>query len=131
MTLSRTKYHPNSYGEELIIICHFRFLVQENVGLKEINLAWNGFEDEGALTLGLALRANGTLEHMDLTCNRITGKGLHALATALSANDSLRTLLMGRNHIGEEAARRALCVLATCSELTLEYLDLAVSCQSF
>ncbi len=43
---------------------------QENVGLKVLNLSWNGFSDSGAMVLGAALQTC-TLVELDLSSNRV------------------------------------------------------------
>lgn len=40
---------------------------QENISLKVLNLAWNGFGNDGALAIGEALKVNFTLRELDLT----------------------------------------------------------------
>lgn len=43
------------------------FILQENISLKVLNLAWNGFGNDGALAIGEALKVNSTLRELDLT----------------------------------------------------------------
>ena len=40
--------------------------MQENTILKVLNLAWNGFSNDGALAVGDALKVNTTLTELDL-----------------------------------------------------------------
>ena len=42
-------------------------LLQENFTIKSLNLAWNGFGNDGALAMGEALKVNSTLKELDLT----------------------------------------------------------------
>ena len=42
-------------------------VLQENFTLKILNLAWNGFGNDGALAMGEALKVNSTLRELDLT----------------------------------------------------------------
>lgn len=42
-------------------------ILQENFTLKILNLAWNGFGNDGALAMGEALKVNSTLRELDLT----------------------------------------------------------------
>ena len=45
--------------------CIFIFL-QTNCTLKSLNLAYNGFSNDGAVALGEAIRANNTLLELDI-----------------------------------------------------------------
>ena len=40
---------------------------QENITLKILNLAWNGFGNDGALAMAEALKVNSSLLELDLT----------------------------------------------------------------
>ncbi len=42
-------------------------MLQNNVLLHTLNLAWNGFGTEGAFMLGDALKVNSTLEELDIS----------------------------------------------------------------
>ena len=46
----------------MLELCFF----QENVSLKVLDLAWNGFSNDGALAIGEALKENSTLIELDL-----------------------------------------------------------------
>ena len=53
-----------------VVICnvmHCSCFLQENFTIKSLNLAWNGFGNDGALAMGEALKANSTLKELDLT----------------------------------------------------------------
>ena len=41
--------------------------LQNNIGLRKINLSWNGFSTDGAQALGDALKSNTNLEELDVT----------------------------------------------------------------
>jgi hypothetical protein len=43
------------------------FFLKENITLKILNLAWNGFGNDGALAMGEALKVNSSLLDLDLT----------------------------------------------------------------
>ena len=60
--------------------------------MKELNISWNGFGDEGAKMVGEALKFNSSLESLDLSNNRIGAKGVFALADGLGNNNTLKTL---------------------------------------
>lgn len=63
--------------------------------LKQLDLSWNGFGNEGALAMGEALKSNNTLVHLNLNNNRITNEGVSMLCRGLEFNDTLRVLLVG------------------------------------
>lgn len=46
---------------------NFSSFSQNNVYMKKINLAWNGFGLEGSIAFGDALKGNQVLEELDLT----------------------------------------------------------------
>ena len=51
----------------ICIVMHCSCFLQENITIKSLNLAWNGFGNDGALAMGEALKANSTLKELDLT----------------------------------------------------------------
>ena len=77
--------------------CNF----QENIGLKDLNISWNGFTDDGAVAMAEALTVNGTLVNLDMSSNRIKGAGFLALCTSLKQNTALRRLLVGANMLNQ------------------------------
>lgn len=69
------------------------------MGLKHLNLSWNGFGNEGALALGEALKFNNTLVHLNLNNNRITNEGVGLLCRGLEHNDTLQILQVGAEEV--------------------------------
>ena len=65
----------------------------------------NSISDEGAKALGEALKANKTLQMLNLTNNSIGAEGAAALGAALKANKALQTLYLDSNSIGDEGAK--------------------------
>ena len=58
----------------ILTIQYFNFFyLQNNRGLVELDLSWNGFGNEGAAAIGEALKYNSSLEVLDLSNNRIGG----------------------------------------------------------
>ena len=49
----------------IVMLCSC--FLQENFTIKSLNLAWNGFGNDGALAMGEALKVNSTLKELDLT----------------------------------------------------------------
>lgn len=68
------------------------------MGLKHLDLSWNGFGNEGALALGEALKFNNTLVHLNLNNNRITNEGVGMLCRGLEHNDTLQILQVGQEY---------------------------------
>ena len=68
-------------------------LPQDNIGLKKLNLAWNGFGEEGAIALAVALR-HCTLTRLDVTNNRIGSEGYGCLVKSLRDNEYLKELIV-------------------------------------
>ena len=56
-----------------------------------LDVAWNGFGDEGAKELGEALKTS-TLQTLDLTCNRVGAEGFLALLKGVKDNYELKSL---------------------------------------
>ena len=61
------------------------------MGLKLLDVSWNGFGDEGAKELGEALKTS-TLQTLDLTCNRVGAEGFIALLKGVKDNYELQNL---------------------------------------
>lgn len=57
-------------------------------------MSWNGFADNGAVGIGLALKTNVSLTVLDLSANRIGPIGIGGLARGLEENTTLRELLV-------------------------------------
>jgi Ran GTPase-activating protein (RanGAP) involved in mRNA processing and transport len=66
--------------------------VQENYGLKYLNLQMNGMGEEGARALGHALTHNQCLLELNISSNRITEDGAMQVARGLFVNEVLETL---------------------------------------
>lgn len=54
-------------GVVICIVMLCSCFLQENFTIKSLNLAWNGFGNDGALAMGEALKVNSTLKELDLT----------------------------------------------------------------
>lgn len=70
------------------------FPMQDNGTLETVDLSWNGFADNGAVGIGLALKTNVSLTVLDLSANRIGPIGIGGLARGLEENTTLRELLV-------------------------------------
>ena len=68
------------------------FFLQENVGLKHLNVCMNGFGLEGAKALEEALRQNHTLLSLNISYCRIPLEGAPHIASGLQHNDCLTHL---------------------------------------
>ncbi len=60
----------------------------------KLNLAWNGFENEGADMMGNALMHNVMLQELDMRCNRIGNSGFANLCLGLKDNTTLKRLIV-------------------------------------
>ena len=69
----------------LVVTC----VLQENVGLKILNLKMNGFGADGAKVMAHALMHNRTLMNLDLSSNRIPIAGAVALGKGINSNEIL------------------------------------------
>ena len=77
---------------ENIINYSFSF-VQDNIGMKVLNVSWNGFGEEGSMAMGVALKTC-TLTELDMSNNRVGAEGFVAMVTALKNNDDLKKLIV-------------------------------------
>ena len=68
------------------------FFFQENVGLKKLNVSFNGFGTEGTALMGVALATNRTLLELDMSKNRITEFDLKLFTKQMAQNDTLQIL---------------------------------------
>ena len=66
--------------------------LQENVGLKSLNVSFNGFGTEGTYVMAQAIANNRTLKHLDMSKNRITDIDITQLTKQLKNNETLETL---------------------------------------
>ena len=71
---------------------HYIRRLQENYGLKYLNLAMNGLADDGAKLIGQALKANQCLVDLNISSNRITTEGAIEIARGIEVNETLQTL---------------------------------------
>ena len=67
-------------------------VLQKNEELRQLNLSWNGFGDDGALAISKSLETNNFIDHLDLSSNRIGYDSCIGLAKALRCNTSLNVL---------------------------------------
>ena len=65
---------------------------QRNVGLRKLNLSWNGFGQDGCLALGQAMKENRTLKELDVASNRLTVTAVGGLMKGIQENDGLLIL---------------------------------------
>ena len=70
---------------------------QDNIGMKVLNVSWNGFGEEGAIAMGTALKTC-TLVELDMTNNRIGAEGFVTMIKSLKNNDDLRKLIVSVIH---------------------------------
>lgn len=73
--------------------------------IRQLNLSNNQITDQGAIILAEYLR-NHQLTGLDIQNNKIGAAGAKALALALEKHVSLKTLLMGYNHVTDEGAKQ-------------------------
>ena len=66
--------------------------MRANCTLQILDMSWNGIADEGAAAFGESLKENNTLIDLDITNNRISTEGALALAKGLQINNTLKIL---------------------------------------
>ena len=60
--------------------------------MRKLNLAWNGFGQDGCLALGQAMKENRTLRELDIASNRLTVEAVAGLMKGIQENDGLTVL---------------------------------------
>ena len=70
----------------------FYICYQENVMLKNLNVAMNGISDHGCTALSQLLQNNDSLTHLNISNTRLRDKDAVKLVSALLKNESLRSL---------------------------------------
>ncbi|KDO32962.1 hypothetical protein SPRG_02654 [Saprolegnia parasitica CBS 223.65] len=77
-----------------------------NYNLYEINVAYNALGDAGAMAFGQSLEVNKSLRVLNLSYNNIRCKGASVIASTLSrTNATLHKLILDGNNIGKEGGR--------------------------
>ena len=71
--------------------------------LEKLDVSWNMFRLEGAITLSRSLAVNSTLTYLDLSYNALGHDGGEALGDAILDNRTLRTLLIAHNSLDSTA----------------------------
>lgn len=66
--------------------------LQENIRIKECNLAWNGLGTIGGVAIADALTANEALTNLDISGNRIDSHATELIGKALAKNDLIKVL---------------------------------------
>ena len=72
--------------------------LRANCSLQNLDISWNGLADEGAAAFGESLKENNTLTDLDLTNNRISTEGALAFAKGLQINNTLKILRFVNYH---------------------------------
>ncbi|KAH0620474.1 hypothetical protein JD844_020982 [Phrynosoma platyrhinos] len=96
-----------------------------NGTLKILNLAWNGFGNEGALALGEALKVNMVLTELDISNNHINNEGTVKLCKGLELNGSLRILKMSHNPMTVEGAIALVTAVRKNSKSRMEEINIS------
>lgn len=100
-TVSRAAYSPAMhYYDVPMTYCrrsvqYSCVLVQVNVSLTRLYIAWNGLAMEGCNELGKALTTNTHLVELDVSANRVNGVACRRLLAGLRTNTTLRCLRVG------------------------------------
>lgn len=106
-------------GRSLAIIASS---LKMNRNLRELHLAENKLTPFDALQLGILLTGNSSLQHVDLRNNEILDKGMGYICDALLDNVGLISLVVWNNGITQESSPALAKVLAT--NQTLQTLNL-------
>lgn len=123
-------FHNLYYSLFVFYFLIYNFFKKKNVGLKRLNISFNGFGREGSQGLALVLKKNRTLRELDLSYNRMVDEDIRVIAKGLTENDTLKTLVIGDNLLTNESSLHILKSIEDPKSLTaLENVDLKVLLQ--
>ncbi|CAF1335933.1 unnamed protein product [Didymodactylos carnosus] len=69
-----------------------------------LDISNNNISNEGAISIGDALKVNKTLTRLDIENNHILNEGATSIGDALKVNNTLTTLFISNNNISNEGA---------------------------
>lgn len=112
----------NSIGPQGAVF--FRWALQYNHTLLDLNLSRNHILDEGAEAIAQGLRDSDDthLQALDLSWNSLTNAGASALADVVRDNSMLQSLKLASNAIGDEGVNAIADALH--ADLALQELDI-------
>jgi len=99
------------------------WILRHTKAVTKLNLSQKRIEDEGARTIGEALKINATLTELNLSKNNIGVEGGKLIGEALKINITLTELNLSRNNIGVEGGKIIGEALKTNTTLTKLYLS--------
>lgn len=100
LDLSHNKFKGHTAG------VHFAELIRANISLRELNLGWNYFGDNGTREISKDLAHNQNLTKLDLCWNEIKDLGAKDLADVLRLNSCLQELDLSNNRISDTGTER-------------------------
>ena len=110
----------------------FGNMLGKNTVLRELNLSYCGITSQGCGRLAGGVRANSTLQVLDLKNNRLGKKGVDLVLTSLQSNTTLSTLILPRIYKrrqadprvewrgGEDSVNMCVCVHGTAYIATIK-----------
>ena len=107
LDISDNLNHAHSISQSLQndILQHISRMVQYNTGIRDLNLGKMGITDWAVCDyLVHGIKANKTIEVLDLSCNKISRDGGVAICQALEGHTSIRVLKLGCNALQDEGA---------------------------
>lgn len=78
------------------------YFLQKNIGLRRLDLSWNGYGKDECYILGKAIKENTTLKELDISNNRINTEAVGCIMEGIQVNDGieiLRVSLMLENFV--------------------------------
>ncbi|XP_050416652.1 leucine-rich repeat-containing protein 74A [Patella vulgata] len=96
-----------------------------NECLEYLDLSWNGLDREGCMALESCLKRNTVLKELDLTCNRIDYVGLKPVVNGLVKNYTLRVLKLSFNPLTTTGAVAILRAIMLSPRCSIKEIHLA------
>ncbi|XP_069769049.1 NACHT, LRR and PYD domains-containing protein 3-like isoform X2 [Narcine bancroftii] len=103
--------------------------LSKNQSLLELDLSNNKLEDAGMKNLSVFLKnPDSKIQYLRLNANSFTAACINDLSSALSTNQSLISLYLGNNELGDAGVRQFFKDLKNIQELGLENNNLSACC---
>lgn len=67
-------------------------IFQKNIGLRKLDISWNGYGKDECFILSHALQENTTLKELDISNNRLNKEAIKHLLDGIQNGDGLETL---------------------------------------
>jgi Ran GTPase-activating protein (RanGAP) involved in mRNA processing and transport len=89
---SVAKPKSRTHKIKTLLTLTIQLCLQKNIGLRKLDIAWNGFAKNDAVVLGKSIKENTTLKELDISHNRLEKEGFGFLLQGIKDSDGLEIL---------------------------------------